>query len=160
VAVFVIIWTSEKRALDRSRLCSERPFVLAAWRRSRPICQPEALLSIRTRFVPRSFSNSSLNLLFFSSLACTATYLRPRRAPPLPRHSLDLHGRTRRGQSEKCLVVIGGSCSLDPLGSIVSSTSSVVVLYSIMTLAGYLASRLSATCSRDSLRCSITATFL
>ena len=66
----------------------------------------------------------------------------------------------RRGQSEKYLVVIGGSYSLDPLSSIVSSTSPAVVLHSVMTLADYLAFRPSATYSRDGLRCNITTSFL
>jgi hypothetical protein len=61
--------------------------------------------------------------------------------------------------SQKCLAVIAGSYSLDLFGSIVSSTSPTMVLPSVMVLANCLAPRPSATCSRDGLRCSITAYF-
>jgi hypothetical protein len=131
-----------------------------AWRRSSPNCQSAALLRYKGAFVSRRFFNSSLNLLFFLPSPARPSCLRPRRVPTFPRHPPGLHRRIPCGQSEKCLVAIAGSYSLTPSAVLSRRPSPAVGLHSAMTLANCLASRPPATCSRDGLRCSITATFL
>ena len=85
-----------------------------AWRRSRPICQPDARPGIKTCASPAAFSHDP-HLPFFSS-NCPArppSCLRPRRAPPAPVDVCPL-GKEYDAASEKN--------ALRPLPALVRST--------------------------------------